>query len=602
MDLHVWAPRARRVDLVLGDADSGTRHPMAPVPHTPGPEGGPGSSPGWWCASVDDLAPGTRYGFSLDGGPARPDPRAAWLPDGVHSLGALYDHAAFEWTDRHWRGLPLESAVVYELHVGTFTPSGTFDGVIDRLDDLIELGVTHVELMPVAAWDGPNGWGYDGAALWAVHEPYGGPDGLKRLVDACHAKGLAVLLDVVHNHLGPSGNYLPEFGPYFTEKHSTPWGPAINLDDVGCQDVRDYLVDSALAWLRDFHVDGLRLDAVHELKDDSDKHLLAQLSAAVDRLEVETGRTLLLIAESDANDPTVVTPLADGGYGMDGQWSDDFHHALHALLTGEKYGFLDDFAADPYAALSATLTRGWFHVGTFSGFRGQAWGRAFDVEKVPGFRFVGFTQNHDQIGNRAAGDRLCHTLTPGRLAAASAVLLTSPFTPLLFQGEEWAASAPFPFFSSFPDPELGRAVTEGRRRDAEAQGWGGDASASPDPQAVSTFESARLDWSERSGGDHQRLLGWYRTLLALRRDTPDLRDPWLGEVSCFYDADAGWFVIGRGDHRVVLNLADGERTLALPCDPVVPPRLVAAWDDDVQVMDDGRVRLPGPGAAVVTVG
>ncbi len=559
MRLQVWAPLATAVDVDLGTR----REPMRP---TVG---------GWWSAEPD-VGHGDAYGFRLDGGDPLSDPRALWLPDGVHGLARAYDHSRFAWTDQEWPGRPLAGSVVYELHVGTFTPGGTLDAAVDRLDHLVELGVDLVELMPLAAFDGRHGWGYDGVALWAVHEPYGGPDALKRFVDACHRRGLGVLLDVVYNHLGPSGNYLARFGPYFTDAHRTPWGDAVNLDQPGSDGTRAFLLDNAESWLRDFHLDGLRLDAVHELTDVRALTLLEELTARVDALAGVLARPLSLVAESDRNDPQVVLPRAEHGLGLAAQWDDDLHHAVHAAVTGERLGYYADFGS--LGAVAKTLTGAFFHDGTWSSFRGRHHGRPVDTCVLPGHRFVVALQTHDQVGNRAAGDRISGGLSPGLLRVASALVLTSPFTPMLFMGEEWAASTPWAFFSSFPDPLLGRAVTEGRRREFGAHAWGDDV---PDPQDPATFAASVLDWAEPAQEPHASVLGWYRALLALRRAEPDLRDARLDRVAVAFDEPGRWLVVTRGGLRVAANLSAESRVVPLHATPAEvllassPPGLLA---------------------------
>ena len=386
-EFRVWAPAASRAAAEV----SGRQHEMSDA-------GG-----GWWSVAVPGTAPQARYGFRLDDGDLLADPRSPRQPDGPAGLSQCYDHAAFSWTDGGWRGVPLPGSVVYELHVGTFTAEGTFDAAIKHLDHLCDLGVDTVELMPVAAFPGKRGWGYDGISLWAVHEPYGGPDGLKRFVSACHARRLAVMLDVVYNHVG-IGNRLADFGPYFTGAHVTPWGPAVNLDQPGSDEVRAFIIGNALMWLRDYHLDGLRLDAVHALADSRALHLLEELATEVQALAPTCNRELMLIAESDANDPRLVTSLEAGGYGLTAQWSDDFHHALHAALTGERQGYYGDFGS--MAALAKTWTSVFFHDGSWSEFRGRTHGRPVDVLRLPAHRFLGFLQDHDQVGNRAAGDRI----------------------------------------------------------------------------------------------------------------------------------------------------------------------------------------------------
>ena len=450
LPIDVWAPLAQRVDIewapVVPEPTSASRPRREPMT---------ASSDGWWrwegpaswqtgaAASTDGekgedasgnggdggdgAASGTAldYAFVLDGAePALPDPRSAWQPHGVHGPSRTFDPSAFAWTDEEWlgprSGAGVLGSVVYELHLGTFTPEGTLDAARTRLDHLVALGVDVVELMPVAAFPGRWGWGYDGVDLWAVHDGYGGPQALQRFVDACHARGLGVALDVVHNHLGASGNYLARFGPYFTQAHHTPWGPAVNLDHEGCGPVRQFLVESSLRWFRDFHVDALRLDAVHELKDDSQRHYLAELSDAVAALATTLGRPLDLVAESDLNDTMMVTPTSQGGRGMTAQWDDDVHHALHVALTGEAHGYYADFSgggareeAGPLGVLAKVLTRGFLHDGTMSTFRGRPWGSPVDVEHLDARRLLGYLQTHDQVGNRMAGDRVSAALVPG---------------------------------------------------------------------------------------------------------------------------------------------------------------------------------------------
>ncbi|WP_436777476.1 malto-oligosyltrehalose trehalohydrolase [Yinghuangia sp. YIM S09857] len=552
----VWAPAASTVELVAGGSRRAMRH---------------GGEPGWWRIDVPALKHGDDYSFSLDGGQALPDPRSVWQPGGPDEPSRVYEHDRFVWTDDGWRGRALPGGVVYELHIGTFTDAGTFDAAVERLGHLVDLGVTHVEVMPVAAFPGRHGWGYDGVCLWAAHEPYGGPDGLKRFVDAAHAHGLAVVLDVVHNHLGPSGNYLPRFGPYFTDRYHTPWGSAVNLDGPGSDEVRAFLRTSALAWLRDFHIDGLRLDAVHELEDRRAVPFLEELSDAVDRLGVALGKPLFLVAESDLNDPRVVTPRENGGLGIHAQWSDDFHHALHALLTGERQGYYADFGS--MGTLAKTLRRVWLHDGGWSSFRGRGHGRPVDPSRMPGHRFMGYLQDHDQVGNRAVGDRISALLPPGLSAAAAALLLTSPFTPMLFMGEEWGASTPWQYFTDHTDPLLAEAVRRGRRAEFAAHGW--DAGQVPDPQSPDTVRASRLDWSEPYREPHAALLAWYRELMRLRRTHAELADPDLRAVHLTYDEAAGWMMLHRGAFRTAVNLAEEEATLPVGTGGA---EVVAAWD------------------------
>jgi maltooligosyltrehalose trehalohydrolase len=502
--LRIWAPRATAVQIVT---DDGKKHNLTIEP----------ASDGWFHGTVD-LAHGTDYWVRVDGTDL-PDPLARWLPHGVHGAARFWNPATFQWTDDTWRGRPIKDAgCIYELHVGTFTEQGTLDAARARLDWLVDLGVTHVELMPLAAFDGERGWGYDGVALNAVQHSYGGPDALCRLVDACHDRGLAVILDIVHNHLGPSGNYWETFGPLTTEKHRTPWGGAINLDDVGSDDVRAILIDTTLGWIRDFHLDGLRMDAVHELVDDRALTYLEELSEAV-RLESERlNRLVEVTAESDRNDARTVTSVDDGGLGLAAQWDDDVHHALHWLLTGEDVGYYADFATAD--AASYALERGFLHDGTWSSFRGRSHGRPVDFSHVDPWRFIVSVQTHDQVGNRATGERLSHLVDLDTQAAAATILLSLPYTPLLFMGQEWGARAPWQFFTDFADPKLAGLVTEGRRSEFASHGWA--AQDVPDPQAEQTFRQSVLQWSQAAGPDGARLADWYRTLLRLRRENPGL--------------------------------------------------------------------------------
>jgi len=542
----VWAPAAAEVEAEV----AGRRHQMT--------RDASGSRPGWWSADVPDVAAGTDYGFRLDDGELLPDPRSPRQPLGINGPSRSYDHSAFTWTDRSWRGRPLPGSVVYELHTGTFTPEGTFDAAIGRLDHLGQLGVQTVELMPVAAFPGRHGWGYDGINLWAVHEPYGGPDGLKRFVDACHARGLAVLLDVVYNHVG-IGNRLADFGPYFTTAHTTPWGPAVNLDQPGSDEVRAFLIGNALMWLRDYHLDGLRLDAVHALEDHRALHFLEELAAEVQALAALLNRELVLVAESDANDPRLVTSREAGGYGLTGQWSDDFHHTVYAAITGERQGYYCDFGS--MAALAKTYTKVFFHDGTWSSFRGRTHGRQVDVLRIPAYRFLGYLQDHDQIGNRATGDRIAAAVPSDLVKVGAGLVLTGPYTPMLFMGEEWGADTPWQYFTDHIEPWLAEAVAKGRK--AEFAGYGWDAADVPNPQDEATFLRSKLDWAQPDREPYRDILAWYRELIALRRARPELTDPRLDRVSADYDEEARWIMVRRGRLRIAANLGPEPVRLAL---------------------------------------
>ncbi|MEN8652610.1 malto-oligosyltrehalose trehalohydrolase [Streptomyces sp. 21So2-11] len=579
MLFEVWAPHADRVTLQLAGTAPAMRRDPARV--------------GWWTVEAD-AEEGARYGFALDEGPVRPDPRSRRQPDGPDGLSAVVDHNVFDWR-AEWAGRPLPGAVLYELHVGTYTPEGTFDAAAERLGHLVELGITHVELMPVCPFPGVHGWGYEGVSLWAVHEPYGGPEGLKRFVDTAHGLGLGVVLDVVHNHLGPSGNHLPDFGPYFTDTHHTPWGSAVNLDAPGSDEVRAFLLGSALSWLRDYRIDGLRLDAVHALADTRALTFLEELSTSVDALSAETNRPLFLIAESDLGDPRTTTPRESGGLGLHAQWNDDFHHALHTALTGESQGYYADFARAPLGALAKTLGHAFFHDGTYSTFRGRAHGRPVDRTRTAAHRFLGYAQTHDQIGNRALGDRLSASLSPGLLACAAALVLTGPFTPMLFMGEEWAARTPWQFFTDHTDPELAEAVRNGRRREFAAHGWAEE--DIPDPQDPRTRERSCLDWSEPASEPHARVLAWYRELIALRHTRPDLADPDLAAVKVAYDENARWLAYRRGDIRVAVNLSKEQATISLGRNG--RSRVLAAWEPTEAPGADGLLVLPGESCVVL---
>jgi len=578
----VWAPKASTVRLSL----DGEVHPMT------------ADDGGWFRApSGLDEGPGHRYGFLLDDADQPlPDPRSRRQPDGVHGLSETVDLDAFAWTDQGWTGRQLAGSVVYELHIGTFTPAGTLDSAIERLPHLVDLGVDLVEVLPVNAVNGTWNWGYDGVDWYAVTEAYGGPEAYQRFVDACHAAGLGVVQDVVYNHLGPSGNYLPVYGPYLSSKHANTWGDNVNLDDDGAHEVREFILRNALMWLDDFHVDALRLDAVHALKDDSEVHLLQEMATRVSALSAHLRRPLTLIAESDMNDPRLITPRDGGGfgpdhrqgYGLDAQWSDDFHHAVHVALTGETTGWYEDFAS--LDALAKVLTKGFFHDGTWSSFRERDHGHPVDTEHTPSWRLVVANQNHDQIGNRAIGDRLAETLDDGQLVIAAALTLTSPFTPMLFMGEEWAASTPWQFFTSHPEPELGEATAKGRIEEFAKLGW--DESTVPDPQDPQTFERSKLDWSELEGGRHAIVLDAYRRLAALRRAEPDLTDPRFDRTSVEHDAEARWLVLRRGDLRVVVNFAEQPATLEVAAGEVL-------FTSDASVTAGSSLTLPAHSVAVV---
>jgi maltooligosyltrehalose trehalohydrolase len=502
---RVWAPRAKHVDLILLHGENRQSVPLEREPH------------GYFSHTQSDIPDGQRYFFRLDDGPERPDPASLWQPDGVHGPSAVVHTGRFSWSPVAWTGIARKDLVFYELHVGTFTPEGTFEAILPRLGELRELGVTALEIMPVAQFPGRRNWGYDGVSLYAVQNSYGGPWGLQKLVDACHAAGLAVFLDVVYNHLGPEGNYLNEFGPYFTDHYKTPWGRAVNYDGAGSDAVRDFVLDNARMWLEEFRLDGLRLDAVHAIYDQSPHHILRTIKEVAVYVAACTGRPRYVVAESDLNDVRLLRPLERGGYGLDAHWSDDFHHAVHTHLTGERQGYYADFGAiEDFVTL---LRKTFIYSGRYSEHRGRRHGAP--VGDLSGDRFVVCLQNHDQVGNRARGERLAHLVPPPARRLAASLLLFSPHLPLLFMGEEYGEEHPFLFFCSFEDADLVRAVREGRRNEFKAFAWQGEV---PDPQAEGTFAASRLSWSWPDGTSRAGLRWLYQDLLAARRNWPALSD------------------------------------------------------------------------------
>jgi maltooligosyltrehalose trehalohydrolase len=498
----VWAPLHESVSLhIVSPAES--EIPMLKT------------EDGYWKTVVEDIKPGARYWYRPGNRQERPDPVSAFQPDGVHGPSSLVDHATFRWQDDGWQGIPLAKMIMYELHVGTFTPEGTFDAVINRLDDLRGLGINAIDIMPVTQFPGGRNWGYDGAYPFAVQNSYGAADGLKRLVEACHLHGMAVILDVVYNHLGPEGNYLAEFGPYFTDKYHTPWGKAVNFDDAYCDGVRNYFIENALCWFEHYHIDGLRLDAIHGIFDTGAKHILDEMSERVQEFSGRVGRQFYLIAESDLNDARVIRSRTKGGYEVDAQWSDDFHHAVHTLFTGERNGYYQDFG-EPEQLVKA-LKEGFVYSWVYSKYRKRHHGSS--SADIPADRFVVFIQNHDQVGNRMMGDRLGQIVSFEAAKLAAATLLTSPYIPLLFMGEEYAEDNPFQYFVSHSDRDLIEAVRRGRAEEFKSFGW---EQAPPDPQSEETFERSRPDWTKRNQGRHRTMLELYRTLISLRTDIPAL--------------------------------------------------------------------------------
>ncbi len=589
----VWAPDRHRVRLVV-DGDGGGVLEMV---H---------GDDGWWVpepAEAGHVASllersSVDYSYVLDDDwHDYPDPRSRQQWD-VHEQSRTYDPSTFTWSDDAWTGRQLAGAVVYELHVGTFTPEGTLDAAVDKLDHLRSIGVDLVELMPVNAFNGTHNWGYDGVDWFAVSETYGGPPAYQRFVDACHTAGLGVVQDVVYNHLGPSGNYLPLFGPYLKPGRNT-WGDLVNLDGEGSAEVRRYILDNVRMWFADYHVDALRLDAVHAFVDASPVHLLEEVAIETAALSAHLRRPLTLIAESDLNETRLVTPREAGGYGLDAQWSDDFHHAVHVALTGETSGYYADFA--PLSALAKVCERGFLHDGTWSSFRGRDHGAPVDTTHLPTWRLVVCNQNHDQIGNRARGDRLSDPapghLDDDQLACAALLTLCGPFTPMLFMGEEWAASTPFQFFTSHPEYDLGKATAEGRIDEFERMGW--DPAVVPDPQDPATFERSKLDWSELEGGRHAVLLDVYRRLAELRRRLPQLTDPAFTGVSATADEGTGVLTLRRGDLLLLVNFGDAAATVEARGELLFTTPTAAVPTREAVMLPahaGALVRLDGPGS------
>jgi maltooligosyltrehalose trehalohydrolase len=580
----VWAPQHEYVQLAL---DGGEHVEMVP------------RDDGWHEVSLDGDRSGARYRFRV-GDDELPDPASRWQPDGVHGASAVVARD-FAWSDDRWQGIPLADYVISEVHIGTYTPEGTFDAAAAQLSELVDLGVTAVEVMPIAEFPGTRNWGYDGVFPYAAQHSYGGPDGFKRFVDAAHGLGLAVVLDVVYNHLGPEGNHLGAYGPYFTDQYRTPWGDAINFDGPGSDNVRAFFVDNALQWVDEFHVDALRLDAVHAIVDASAYPFVEELTNAVHEVASAQRRYIYAIAESAANDARLIAASERGGLGCDAQWSDDFHHALHALLTGERMEYYEDFGT--VDDLAVAYREGYTYAGRFSPFRQRRHGRS--AAGLPGERFVVFAQNHDHIGNRAAGERLSALVGTAGLQVAAAAVLCAPFVPLLFMGEEWGASAPFPYFTSHSDPELVEGVRRGRQE--EFAQFHSDASV-PDPQDDATFRSAVLDRREREKEPHATLLDWHRRLLALRREVPALRalDPQRVATEVFEEEHA--LVVTRhadGDEVViVLRFGGDDARLPVPLSPgrwrVLLDSHASTADGTVTVPDGaGPTELERPGPSVL---
>ena len=568
----VWAPNLEAVSLQLTQPENR----MVPMQKT---------ANGYWQTTIEKVAPNTRYFFKLNNELLRPDPASLFQPDGVHEASAVVDNKAFAWTDQNWPGIPLEKLVVYELHTGTFTQDHTFEGIIQKLDYLLELGINAIEIMPVAQFPGARNWGYDGVYPFAVQDSYGGPEGLKKLVNACHEKGIAVVMDVVYNHMGPEGNYLRDFGPYFTEKYKTPWGSALNFDDAYCDGVRNFFLQNALMWFRDYHIDALRLDAVHAIMDFSAEPFLKQLATETEKLAKELKCELILIAESDLNDVKLINPQEKGGYGLHAQWSDDFHHALHTLLSGETSGYYEDFGQ--LSHLEKAFRNTFVYNGIYSAHRKKTYGN--NANENPAKQFIVCAQNHDQVGNRMLGDRLSKTLSFPALKLLAATYILSPYIPMLFMGEEYGEKNPFQYFISHTDEDLVEAVQKGRKAEFSAFKWAGEV---PDPQSEDTFKNSMLSWQYQEG-ENQELWNFYRQLISLRKTHPVFANPdkmqmkvwgdetkkmltikrWNGntEVMCYYnfnDKPVNISVDKKLNWQVLLNSSKSENLNGQPENPL----------------------------------
>jgi len=531
VEFRVWAPNLTSLAVRVMGGNEG--EPSRTIPMRQ-------SSDSEFVATVPQVGAGADYVYVLDGERERPDPVSRWQPGGVHAPSRVVDPASFRWSDQGWSGIPLRDFIIYELHTGTFTREGTFESMIPRLPYLRDLGITAIEIMPVAEVPGNRNWGYDGASLYAPQSSYGGPTGLKKLVDACHQHGLAVVLDVVYNHLGPEGNYLPEFAPCFTDTHHTPWGKAINFDGPESDGVRRFIIDNALYWLTEYHVDALRLDAIHGIYDFGARHILDELSQAFQDQARRLQRQAWLIAESDLEDVRIINPRAKGGYAFDAQWHDDFHHALYALLTGQREGFLMDFGA--VANLSKSVTEGFVFDWKYSHYRRRHYGSS--SKDRPGEQFVGFIQNHDQVANTSRGKRLSSLVSSGQQKLAAVLTLSSPFLPLLFMGEEYGETAPFLYFTSFDDPGLAAAVTAGRKKEL---GSHYSESEFADPQALGTFEHCKLDWSKTEVSPHAEILRLYRDLISLRRRHLSLANCRKELTEIQFNEQRKWLLMKRSD-------------------------------------------------------
>jgi maltooligosyltrehalose trehalohydrolase len=567
---RVWAPKVQTLALRIV---TGKRAGTIPLNE---------EDQGFFSGTIEGVIANDRYLYILDNKAARPDPASRYQPDGVHGVSQVIDSRLFPWQDHGWNGIPLKEYVIYELHVGTFTREGTFTAVIPLLDYLKKLGITAVELMPVAQFPGDRNWGYDGVYPFAPQSSYGGPNGLKQLIDACHAKGMAIILDVVYNHLGPEGNYLGEFGFYFTDRYRTPWGDAVNFDGPYSDQVRAFFIGNALFWINEFHVDALRIDAIHGIFDFSARHFLRDLAEEIHRHRETLGREIYVIAESDLNDSRTVSPPEFGGYGLDAQWNDDFHHALHALLTGESWGYYQDFGG--IGQLGKAFAEGFVYAGEYSPFRKRCFGSP--VKEHPPAQFIVFSQNHDQVGNRMYGDRLSMILPLGKLILAAGAVLLSPYIPLLFMGEEYGEQTPFQYFTSHSDPALIEAVRQGRCEEFNSLACDGEL---PDPQDEATFLLAKINTALRSEGKHGVIFKFYQRLLELRRMFPPFRNLERQniKVTCFTEEEviAIRRIAGTSQIFCIYNFSEARQNVAVPF-------LAGTWE---KLIDSSSVEWEGEG-------
>lgn len=546
---RVWAPQRNKVEVKIITSDGTRLLPMRK------------DEQGYFQLTVSNAGPGTNYFYVLDGKDSRPDPASRFQPHGVHGASEVIDPNAFRWHDMRWKGIALENAVIYEAHVGTFTKKGTFDALIERLPHLKNLGITCLEIMPIAQFPGQRNWGYDGVNLFAVQDSYGGPDGFKRLVDACHREKISVCLDVVYNHFGPEGNYLHDYGPYFTGKYTTPWGQALNYDDQYSGAVRDFIIQNALYWITEYHVDALRLDAVHSIYDHGPKHILAELKEAVDKRARQLKRKVHIFSESDMNDVKVLQPARQHGYGHDAQWSDDFHHAVHAYITGERKGYYGDYGS--IECIATALKAGFIYTGQYSEFRKRCYGNS--AAKFSGKHFIHCIQNHDQVGNRAWGERLSAQVSFEAQKIAAVLLCLGPALPLIWMGQEYGERAPFQYFIDHGDAHLIQAVRQGRKREFEAFGW----ENIPDPADAETFRNSKLNWTLVEEGRHAWLLKLYQQLLKMRKKNKILTHLDKRHLKVQYNEKDMWLAFEYNAERqnklcALISFSEEERVIKFP--------------------------------------